>query len=53
VHINTELRLASRQGLERGLSKQPGEVAPYKILPLAVESVKQVVISRLKLLNGN
>src|SRR5215469_5810649 len=49
VHINTELRLAWRQGLERGLSKQPGEVAPYKILPLAVESVKQVAISRLKL----
>jgi len=53
VHINTELRLAWRQGLERGLSKQPGELAPYKILPLAVESVKQVAISRLKLFNGN
>src|SRR5215472_2765623 len=53
VHINTELRLAWRQGLEPGLSKHPAEVAPYKILPLAVESVKQVVISRLKLFNGN
>src|SRR5215469_6180666 len=53
VHINTELRLAWRQGLERGLSKQPGEVAPYKILLPAVESVKQAVISRLKLFNGN
>ena len=53
VHINTELRLAWRQGLERGLCKQPEEVARYKILPLAVESVKQVAISRLKLFNGN
>ena len=53
VHINTELRLAWRQGLERGSCKKPEEVAPYKILPLAVESLKQVVISRLKLFNGN
>jgi fructose-bisphosphate aldolase class II len=40
VHINTELRVAWRHGLEDGLAKQPNEVAPYKILPLAVESVK-------------
>jgi fructose-bisphosphate aldolase, class II len=52
VHINTELRVAWRRGLEEGLAKQPNEVAPYKILPVAVESVKQVVSSRLKLFNG-
>jgi len=51
VHINTELRVAWRRGLEQGLAKQPGEVVPYKILPFAVESVKQVVLSRLKLFN--
>jgi fructose-bisphosphate aldolase class II len=33
VHINTELRVAWRRGLEDGLVKQPDEVAPYKILP--------------------
>jgi fructose-bisphosphate aldolase class II len=49
VHINTELRVAWRHGLEEGLSGQPHEVTPYKILPLAVESVKQVAASRLKL----
>ena len=49
VHINTELRVAWRRGLEDGLAKQPHEVVPYKILPFAVESVKQVVGSRLKL----
>jgi ketose-bisphosphate aldolase len=52
VHINTELRVAWRRGLELGLSKQPAEVVPYKILPSIVESVKQVVSSRLKLFNG-
>ncbi len=52
VHINTELRVAWRRGLESGLAKQPDEVAPYKILPTAVDSVKQVVLSRLKLFNS-
>lgn len=52
VHINTELRVAWRRGLENGLAKQPDEVAPYKILPTAVDSAKQVVLSRLKLFNG-
>jgi len=52
IHINTELRVAWRRGLEEGLSKRPQEVAPYKILPFALESVKQVVLSRLRLFNG-
>ena len=40
VHINTELRVAWRRGLEEGLSKEPDEVVPYKILPFAVRSVE-------------
>jgi fructose-bisphosphate aldolase class II len=51
VHINTELRVAWRRGLEDGLITQPHEVVPYKILPLAVDAVKQVVSSRLRLFN--
>ena len=51
VHINTELRVAWRRGLEEGLSKEPDEVVPYKILPFAVESVERVVRSRLALFN--
>jgi fructose-bisphosphate aldolase class II len=42
VHINTELRVAWRDGLERGLAQHPDEVVPYKILPPVVDSVKQV-----------
>jgi fructose-bisphosphate aldolase class II len=52
VHINTELRVAWRRGLEEGLASDPTEVVPYKILPFAVESVRQVALSRLKLFNN-
>ena len=52
VHINTELRVAWRQGLETALAKQPNEVVPYKILPSVVNSVREVVGPRLKLFNG-
>jgi fructose-bisphosphate aldolase class II len=52
VHINTELRVAWRRGLEEGLRKEPDEVVPYKILPFALESVEQVVRSRLALFNA-
>ncbi len=51
VHINTELRIAWRRGLEGALAKKPDEVVPYKLLPDVVEAVKQVVDSRLRLFN--
>jgi fructose-bisphosphate aldolase, class II len=52
IHINTELRVAWRRSLEGSLTSQPNEVVPYKILPPIVDSVKQVVSSRLKLFNA-
>jgi fructose-bisphosphate aldolase, class II len=52
VHINTELRVAWRRGLEASLAGKPDEVVPYKILPPAVESVKKVVISHLMLFSN-
>jgi fructose-bisphosphate aldolase, class II len=52
IHINTELRVAWRRSLEQSLSRQPGEVVPYKILPPVIDSVKQVVASRLQLFNS-
>jgi fructose-bisphosphate aldolase, class II len=51
VHINTELRVVWRQGMEAALAKRPDEVVPYKLLPDVVESIKQVVDSRLRLFN--
>jgi fructose-bisphosphate aldolase, class II len=52
VHINTELRVAWRQGLETALANQPEEVVPYKILPTALEAVRKVVRERLRLFNS-
>lgn len=49
IHINTELRLAWRRGLEAALASQPDEVVPYKILPTALDAVKALVHSRLQL----
>lgn len=52
IHINTELRVSWRRSLESSLTTHPNEVVPYKILPPVVESVTQVVTSRLKLFNA-
>src|SRR5262245_1653004 len=52
VHINTELRVSWRRGLEEGLANRREEVVPYKILPFALESVKQVALERLRLFNS-
>ena len=52
IHVNTELRVAWRRGLEEGLCKEPDEVVPYKILPFAVQSVEAVARSRLALFNA-
>jgi fructose-bisphosphate aldolase, class II len=51
VHVNTELRVAWRRGLEAALKAHPNEVAPYKILPAEVVAIKEVVTARLKLFN--
>ena len=51
VHINTEVRLAWRRGLDAALAAQPDEIVPYKLLPRVVDSIKQVVSSRLTLFN--
>ena len=52
VHINTELRVAWRRSLDKSLAAKPDEVVPYKILPPVVESVREVVKSRLKLFSN-
>ena len=52
VHINTELRVAWRQGLAEAFAEKPREIVPYKLLPRVEESVKQVALARLRLFNG-
>ena len=53
IHINTELRVAWRRGLEEALRRNAGSVAPYKVLPDVVREVKTVVVERLRLFNSN
>ncbi|HVP48230.1 MAG TPA: class II fructose-bisphosphate aldolase [Bryobacteraceae bacterium] len=52
VHVNTELRLAWRRGLEEALASQPDEVPPYKILPGVFDAVSQVVRGRLEVFSA-
>jgi fructose-bisphosphate aldolase, class II len=52
VHVNTELRIAWRRGLETAFAQHPHEVAPYKLLPAAADTVQEVVTSRLRLFNS-
>jgi fructose-bisphosphate aldolase class II len=52
VHINTELRVAWRRGLEQGLKEKPQEVVPYKVLPFSVQAIQQAAASRLRLFNA-
>jgi fructose-bisphosphate aldolase, class II len=52
IHINTELRVAWRRGLEQELAKKPDEVTPYHLLPGAYQAVSEVVKSRLQTFSG-
>lgn len=52
IHINTELRLAWRHGVEAGLNAHPNEIAPYKVLPAAVNAVEAIVARRLRLFHN-
>lgn len=49
VHINTELRLAHKQGILKALSENPEEIAPYKYLRLARDNMQAVAEKRLAL----
>jgi fructose-bisphosphate aldolase, class II len=52
VHINTEVRVAFRRGLEAALSAHPNEVVPYKLFPEASQAVAEVVRRRVQLFNN-
>jgi fructose-bisphosphate aldolase class II len=51
IHINTELRVAWRRGIETALAAMPEEVTPYKLLPDAYANVAEVVKSLLELVS--
>jgi len=49
VHINTELRMAYKKGIEKGMSTD--ELAPYKFMAEGVAEMKKVVTAKLKVFN--
>lgn len=51
VHINTDIRIAYKEGLKQALEEQPDEIAPYRLLKPALEAVQAKVVDRLKLFN--
>mgnify|MGYP001563555899 CR=1 FL=1 len=52
IHINTELRVAYRNGLMKSLQENPDEIAPYKYLKGARNAMQRVVEEKLKLFNN-
>jgi len=49
VHINTEIRVAYKGGVEEGVKSE--EVAPYKFMAQGVEDMKKVITEKLKIFN--
>lgn len=52
VHINTELRIAYKQGIIKSLQENPDEVSPYKFLKPAVLAMQEVVEKKLRIFNN-
>lgn len=49
VHINTELRVAYRDGITRALAECPNEIAPYKYLSAAALYMAEIARARVQL----
>jgi fructose-bisphosphate aldolase class II len=52
VHINSEIRLAFKEAVEKFIENNPNEITPAKILQPAVDAIEKVVEARLKLFNN-
>lgn len=52
IHVNTELRVAFKEGLQEGLAQSRSEVAPYKYMKRAVEKMQEVVEKKLVLFSN-
>jgi len=51
IHINTEIRLAWRQALQKSLEDNPEEIAPYKIMSEVIAEMKKIVAEKLRIFN--
>lgn len=53
IHVNTELRIAWRQALERSLARDETEIVPYEILAEPFQAVQAVVHQRLEIFSSS
>lgn len=51
VHVNTELRVAYKEGLKKALAEMPNEVSPYKYLKPALQEMQRVAKEKLIIFN--
>ena len=52
IHINTEIRVQYRKGLELSLQSDPEEMTPYKYLRGPLKAVEKLVEEKLRIFNG-
>ena len=53
VNVNTEMRQAFRDGLEKALKQSPEEYALYKLLPETIEEVQRIVEHKIEVFGSN
>ena len=51
IHVNTEIRVAFRDALVAQVTKDPSQVAPYKIMKPTVEAMQKVIEEKLRIFN--
>ena len=51
VHVNTEIRVAFKEALEKELKDKVNEVAPYKYMEQTIQAVEKVIEEKLKIFN--
>lgn len=52
IHINTDIRVAYRKGIEEALAGNPDEIAPYKFLTQGIKAVQDMTEKYLRLFAG-
>ncbi|MBM3261561.1 class II fructose-bisphosphate aldolase [Candidatus Kaiserbacteria bacterium] len=52
IHINTDIRVAYRKGIEAALAAHPDEIAPYKFLAQGAKDVQDMAEKYLRLFAG-
>lgn len=53
INVNTELRLAYRNNLEKVLQNNPGQVKPYNFLPEVIKGIQIIVEEKIKLFKSD